>query len=101
MKKTLLTEEFDYVAFRHQHGSRATVLFIVGKAGTLRVCTADEPPAPLPGQKLVSLIEPPPPASAAAPSRPPPKARSATRRRLRSGRPVPSGTPFVTFRVSL
>ena len=57
VKKTLLTDEFDFKAFQQQHGPRAVVLFVVSKAGKLTVVTADDPPAPIPGQKLISLIE--------------------------------------------
>lgn len=58
IKKTLLTAEFDYTAFRQQYGGRAIVLFVVGKTGQLTICATDDPPAPVPGQKLISLIEP-------------------------------------------
>ncbi len=60
IKKTLLTPEFDFIGFRHQHGPRATVLFTIGRTGTLHIHTADETDVPQPGQKLVSLIENPP-----------------------------------------
>ncbi|HEX6984180.1 MAG TPA: cation:proton antiporter [Planctomycetaceae bacterium] len=64
IKKTLLTEEFDFTAFRGRHGPRATVLFVVGRTGGLTVCTVEEPPSPVPGQKLIALIDPEPAATA-------------------------------------
>ena len=57
IKKTVLTPEFDFTAFQQQYGGRAIVLFVVGKNGNLTVCTADDPPAPVAGQKLISLID--------------------------------------------
>lgn len=57
IKKTVLTQEFDYTAFRQQYGGRAIVMFVVSKNGKLQVCTADDPPTPVAGQKLISLID--------------------------------------------
>ena len=58
IKKTVLTQEFDYTAFQEQYGGRAIVLFIVERTGDLSICAADDPPAPVAGQKLISLIDP-------------------------------------------
>jgi CPA1 family monovalent cation:H+ antiporter len=57
IKKTALTQEFDYSAFQAQYGSRAVVMFIIDKNGDLKVRTADGPVEPVAGQKLISLID--------------------------------------------
>lgn len=57
IKKTPLTQEFDFAAFQAQYGTRAVVLFIVDKNGDLKIRTAEVPLEPTPGQKLISLID--------------------------------------------
>ncbi len=57
IKKTPLTPEFDFAAFRNQYGTRAVVMFIVDKNGELKVRTADDAAEPTSGQKLISLID--------------------------------------------
>lgn len=57
IKKTLLTDEFDFDAFREQYGARAIVLFVVGKSGRISVCTSEEPLNAVSGQKLISLVD--------------------------------------------
>lgn len=56
VKKTPLTEEFDYESFRQLYGESAIVLFVIESSGKLVVATADRPPAPQPGQTIVSLV---------------------------------------------
>jgi NhaP-type Na+/H+ or K+/H+ antiporter len=58
IKKTGITEQFDYDAFRSLYGERAIPLFLVSEGGDLIVFTADNPPTPKPGQSLISLVSP-------------------------------------------
>ncbi|MFQ5802756.1 MAG: cation:proton antiporter [Candidatus Methylomirabilales bacterium] len=58
IKKTAITEQFDYEAFRALYGERALPLFVVSETGDLIVWTADNPPTPKPGQSLISLVSP-------------------------------------------
>jgi len=57
IKKTPLTQEFDFSAFKAQYGTRAIVMFVVEKNGDLKVRTAEDSAEPVPGQKLISLID--------------------------------------------
>lgn len=57
IRKTRLTEEFDYDDYRELHGDRALTLFVVRENGTLVVQTATDPVTPRAGQTLVSLID--------------------------------------------
>jgi len=60
VKKTLLTEEFDFPAFLRQHGDSAVVLFVVApKSKSISIRNAGESISPQPGQKLISLVTPP------------------------------------------
>ena len=59
VKKTTLTDEFDYDAFRAHHGPSAMVLLVIEASGKLTVRTADAPPSPQPGQTLISLVDAP------------------------------------------
>ncbi len=58
VKKTLLTEEFDYMAFQSLYANSAIPLFLIDKNGELIVFTKDNPPKPRPGQTLISLVPP-------------------------------------------
>ncbi len=58
IKVTALTKEFDWEAFMQRYGGTAVPLFVVDPGGKLTVFTADNPPKPRPGQKLISLISP-------------------------------------------
>jgi NhaP-type Na+/H+ or K+/H+ antiporter len=56
-KATRLTPEFDYKAYQAQYGSSALPLFLVDDAtGGLAVFATDKPPAPAPGQTIISLV---------------------------------------------
>lgn len=57
LKKTRLTEEFDYDAFKARYGDTAVPLFLVTETGNLVVFTTDKPPSPKPGHTLISLVE--------------------------------------------
>jgi NhaP-type Na+/H+ or K+/H+ antiporter len=59
VKKTLITEEFDYDSFYSMYGETALPIFIITESGTLKVCTADDPPSPNPGEKLISIVDEP------------------------------------------
>ncbi len=60
IKTTSITEEFGYEDFVERHGESAIVLFVVGPNQKLQIATADEPPEPKPGQKLIYLADPQP-----------------------------------------
>lgn len=56
IKKTQLTEQFDFKAFQGLYGENAIPLFVITENGDLWVFTADDPPEPKPGQRLISLV---------------------------------------------
>jgi hypothetical protein len=58
VKKTPLTQEFDYRAFREHYRENAIVLFVIDDMRRLRISTANEPLRPGPGQTLISLVAP-------------------------------------------
>ena len=57
VKKTRLSEEFDYGAFVNLHGETALVLFVIDESGKLLVRTAQSTTDPRPGQTLISLVD--------------------------------------------
>jgi hypothetical protein len=59
VKKTPLTQEFDFAAYRAMYGPSALPMFVIAGDRELRVVTADSQPSPKPGQTLISLVEPP------------------------------------------
>nr|MBN2276977.1 cation:proton antiporter [candidate division Zixibacteria bacterium] len=58
VKRTLLTEEYDFKAFRKMYGITAIPMFIINKAGRLQILTADDEVDPKPGDTLISMVEP-------------------------------------------
>jgi hypothetical protein len=58
IKKTRLTEEFDYEAFQSHYANKALPLFLVSDKNTLTLFTAAEPLEPKPGSTLISLVQP-------------------------------------------
>jgi hypothetical protein len=70
IKTTSLTEEFDYNAFQTYYGETAVPLFLIDQNDNLEIFTANNPPKPKPGQKLISLIDPAKELSAQVPSKP-------------------------------
>ncbi len=56
-KTTHLTEKFGYEQFQQLYGGTALPLFLVTRAGVLRVFTAEGPPKPKPGDWLIALID--------------------------------------------
>jgi len=57
LKKTLLTDEFDYDSFKSLYGDKALPLFVIKEGGELVVLALDNTPTPLPGQYLISLVD--------------------------------------------
>jgi len=58
MKKTSLSETFDFDAFIKMYGNETLPLFIITESGGLQVITADARPNPQPGQTLISVVFP-------------------------------------------
>jgi hypothetical protein len=59
IKKTKLTEQFNFDAFQELYNQRgAVILFVIDEVGDLAVVSADAPPVPLPGQTVISLVDP-------------------------------------------
>jgi hypothetical protein len=56
IKKTTLSDEFDYEDFRRMYGDAAVVLFLIEDRKNLRVCAADEPISPKSGNTLLALV---------------------------------------------
>ncbi len=57
VKKTKLSKEFDFAAFREHYGDSALPMFRILR-GNLRVYTADVAPSPDPGSTLIILVDP-------------------------------------------
>ena len=57
LKKTELTEEFDYEDFRELYGETATPLLMIDENRELKVCAADVEPSPKEGQTLIGLVD--------------------------------------------
>jgi hypothetical protein len=55
VKVTRLSKEFPWTAFRAHYQDKAWPLFII-EDSRLTICTADQTPAPKPGQSVVSLV---------------------------------------------
>lgn len=60
VKATNLSDEFDYAAYREQHGADALPLFIVPAPERLSIVLADSPPAPRAEQRIIALVSPEP-----------------------------------------
>lgn len=56
IRRTQLTQEFDYQAFRDRQGDAAVPLFLLKSNGAVVVFTAEAPSAPEPGQILLSIV---------------------------------------------
>jgi NhaP-type Na+/H+ or K+/H+ antiporter len=56
IKKTNITDEFDYETFQRHYGGRALPLFLLTEKGDVRIFTAEHPPKPQAGQALMSLV---------------------------------------------
>ena len=57
IKKTPLTNEFDYESFKNYYGENAIPLFLIKENRDLAVFATDNPPTPQPGQQLISLVD--------------------------------------------
>ncbi|KPK06737.1 MAG: hypothetical protein AMS20_04105 [Gemmatimonas sp. SG8_28] len=58
VKRSRLTEGYDFETFRRQYGATAIPMFVIRDSGELGVITATTPSAPKPGQVLISLVDP-------------------------------------------
>ncbi len=58
IKKTPLTKEFDYDAFRTLYGSEAIVLFVINQNGDITPLSTKNPAVPRADQTLISLVDP-------------------------------------------
>lgn len=56
VKKTVLSEEFDFEAFKEFYKEKATPLFVITENDRVIVATEDTPFKPAPGQGLISLV---------------------------------------------
>jgi NhaP-type Na+/H+ or K+/H+ antiporter len=57
VKRNSMTEEFDFERFRAKYGESALPLFIVTESKQLKIWTADDPPEPETGEKLISIVD--------------------------------------------
>jgi hypothetical protein len=57
VKRTRLTEQFDFRAFVDRHGESAIPLFAIRESGGVAVVTVTDPPALKPGQTLISIVD--------------------------------------------
>ena len=58
VKKTNLTDEFDFDDYKKMYGESALPLMVITKSRNLRVYTAEYDPAPEPDEVLISIIDP-------------------------------------------
>ena len=58
IKKTPLTKEFDFEAFKNLYGQETIILFVISPSGDIAPFSTDKPPTPKPGQTLISLVDP-------------------------------------------
>jgi len=59
VKKTPLTEQFNYKTFQELYNGQAIPLFLITEDDELLIFTQDNQPAPRSGQTLISLVDPP------------------------------------------
>jgi NhaP-type Na+/H+ or K+/H+ antiporter len=59
IKRTHLTDEFDFDTFREHYGDHALPMFVIRGSKDVAVVTAADPPAIKPGHILISLVCPP------------------------------------------
>lgn len=58
VKKTNITEEFDYQKFREMYGESALPIFVITESNELKVCSAETTLQPEPNQTLISIVDP-------------------------------------------
>jgi len=56
IKKTNLTDEFEFQAFRAKHGEAAIVLFVIKTNGLVQVRTVDDSESLVPGDTIISIV---------------------------------------------
>ena len=57
IKRTPITEEFDYESYQSEYDNRAIMLFVISdKNQTLHISTIDKPLTPQPGDVLIGLV---------------------------------------------
>jgi len=59
VKKTPLTEQFNYKTFQELYNGQAIPFFLITEDDELLIFTQDNQPAPRSGQTLISLVDPP------------------------------------------
>jgi len=60
VKKTDITDEYDYHAFKSMYGNTALPLMVITDDRTVKVFTVEKLPEPKPGEILISLVDAPP-----------------------------------------
>jgi len=58
IKRTPITEEFDYEAFKTMYGHTALPLLSISETSRLYIYTTESPPSPEPGRTLISIVDP-------------------------------------------
>lgn len=58
IRKTKLTEEYDFERWNQKHGDTAVPLFLILESGSLRLFTVSNPPVPTVGQTILALGQP-------------------------------------------
>lgn len=58
IKKTRITEEFDFDDHKHHYGGDVMPLFTISEAGKLQVVNAESKTKPPPGTTVISLVKP-------------------------------------------
>jgi NhaP-type Na+/H+ or K+/H+ antiporter len=58
VRKSSISEEFDFGAFKARYGESGIPLFVITETGNLKVVTVSDPVEPKPGQTLISLVDP-------------------------------------------
>jgi len=58
MKRTKLTDEFGFEAYRQRYGDKAVPMFLIGAEGQLEIYTTDREVTAKPGEILISLVDP-------------------------------------------
>jgi len=57
VKRTEITDTFDFDKFESQYGRDVIPLFIITQRKKLRICTADMPPKPQHGEQIVAVVD--------------------------------------------
>lgn len=58
VKKTRLTKDFDFKAFKKYYGKEAVPMFLITESKKLLMFTSEKELSPKPGQTLISLVDP-------------------------------------------